>query len=185
MKDVSKFILCISILSIVLYSCSSTVENDQNTSSSEPEVIGSEEVSWLYVLRAESGSTQGDRIVFNNADDKLVYFSDRPERLAGTLPLPTLPTLWTRGKESFQKTPPNAALALYENGISHEGEHEEPETVIITLTDVDVSDDEVSFKYAVIQGTIPNDFGECSIFIDRRQQGGNSCETCPSSFGCQ
>ncbi|MCX6995391.1 MAG: hypothetical protein NTY13_06290, partial [Chlamydiae bacterium] len=49
-------------------------------------------------------------------DDKVLYFSDRPVRKAGFITVTQFMDNWSKGDDSFKKTPPNAAIvqaALY------------------------------------------------------------------------
>lgn len=72
----------------------------------------SDKVVLLFVQAAGSGTvTQSDQrhtLSFRHDAGQTVYFSDRPERLAGLLPTAELVAQWPFEGE----TPPNAALAI-------------------------------------------------------------------------
>lgn len=59
-------------------------------------------------------------ITLRDASPYVAYFSDRPTRKAGTIPLQEFLQLWTRkGTRSFQNDPPNANFNAMEMGTSH------------------------------------------------------------------
>ena len=79
-----------------------------------------EKASYLFVLRAATGvitkTNGGYKLTLKGMDDKVLYFSDRPERKAGFITVTQFMDNWSKGNDSFKETPPNAAIvhaALY------------------------------------------------------------------------
>ena len=126
----------------------------------------SDNLFWLYVIQSEQGHIGDGRIYFEKTGKNLLYFSDRPNRLAGKAPIETLSKKWAHGENNFAENPPNAVLVT-------SGSHEKSETVI-ELLDVELEQQRISFRYKVILGELPSSFGENSLFIDSRSS------TCPS-----
>lgn len=73
-----------------------------------------QKVSFLFVLRAESGviakADGGYTLTLKGMDNKVLYFSDRPVRKAGFITMTQFMNDWAKGKNSFQANPPNAAI---------------------------------------------------------------------------
>ena len=72
-------------------------------------------VKLLFVMTAKRALVErsGDHYeltLFKSDDNKIIAFTDRPQRLAFNVSLPMLGALWDSGKESFEKVPPNAVL---------------------------------------------------------------------------
>jgi hypothetical protein len=55
-----------------------------------------------------------------NVNKQTLYFSDRPNRIAGNLTMAAYMDEWTAraGKDNFANDPPNATLSVYELGFS-------------------------------------------------------------------
>jgi hypothetical protein len=53
-----------------------------------------------------------------NAGQRTVYFSDRPVRVAGHMPMPAYIEEWksAEGPNNFSSDPPNATVSVYEGG---------------------------------------------------------------------
>ncbi len=70
--------------------------------------------SLLFVLRAETAviakEDSGYTLTLEGMDNKVLYFADRPVRLAGFITMDNLMNDWAKGANSFQDNPPNAAF---------------------------------------------------------------------------
>jgi hypothetical protein len=70
--------------------------------------------SLLFVLRADTAviakDDSGYTLTLEGMDNKVLYFADRPVRLAGFITMDTLMNDWAKGANSFQDNPPNAAF---------------------------------------------------------------------------
>jgi hypothetical protein len=73
-----------------------------------------EKADFLFVQSAKG-------LVFDKATNKLtltgvspvtVYFTDRPERIAGNMKTTAFIPFWSEGKDSFKSDPPNADISL-------------------------------------------------------------------------
>ena len=79
-----------------------------------------EKADFLFVQSAKG-------LTFDSATNKLtltgispvtVYFTDRPERIAGNMKTTSFIPFWSKGKDSFKSDPPNADISLLE-GQTH------------------------------------------------------------------
>lgn len=101
------------------------------------------------------------------AGTRVTWFSDRPDRHAGTLTLRGLASLWEAS--GFVEDPPNAAVLLTDKG--------ETMTHVVELTRPKVTDTHISFAITVIPGgeeaghghthdVAPGTYGRAEVFID-------------------
>lgn len=106
----------------------------------------------LYVMRGPGGVADG-RVTLQA--DRIVWFTDRPDRDAGQLPVDALDQVWA--DSDFAADPPNAALHLGD------------QTTIVELTDpqLDAATGAASFALTAVGGALPSDGpGEVELFID-------------------
>ena len=80
-------------------------------------------VKLLFVITAqravvEKKENHYELSLFKSDDNKLVAFTDRPQRLAFDVSLPMFSAIWDGGKDSFEKIPPNAVLVKNNTQIS-------------------------------------------------------------------
>lgn len=81
-------------------------------------------VDVMFIQMADNGSVTpiADRpgyylLTLNGVKPYIGYFSDRPARVSGLYPTPQFADKWqdSKGKDSFNKMPPNAALSALRN----------------------------------------------------------------------
>ena len=117
----------------------------------------SKESSYLFVISGTSGSLDGDTLTLNGVPNVL-YFSDRPARVAGHLSLEKFVESWNKGSDSYKADPPNAVLSIFgENGSKN---------TVVELMSVKQTSGSVVFKVAVLEGTFPVEFNAGNLFID-------------------
>ena len=128
----------------------------------------SAEPDFLLVLSGRSGSIEGNKLVLNGVPS-VIYFSDRPARIAGHMTMNEFFDTWYKGNDSFAIDPPNATLSLLSHG--------EPSHVVLELVSVAPSDDDsISFGIRVLKGTPPSGvFGAATLFIDGCQGNPAGC----------
>jgi len=73
----------------------------------------SKKPQFLFVLSAESGTYEDDKLTLKGVP-LVVYFSDRPHRIAGHMTVEKLVKLWSKGMDSFKADPPNATLSIFD-----------------------------------------------------------------------
>lgn len=148
MRDISKLILVMLILGL-----------GYQLAAANPVINEKDAPKFLYSLSASSGNMEGDRIILENVP-LVVYFSDRPNRLAGQLSIEVFAQGWDQGSDSFRADPPNATLSiLTDDGVQN--------TVIeISEPDVKAKEGSISFKVRVLDGEVPKSFGTATLFID-------------------
>ena len=132
---------------------------------------------------ADAGKAQAQLMFVQTADDlkvdtaartlrlvkvnpQTVYFSDRPQRIAGNLKLADYLKTWSEGRDSFNADPPNATLSVYEPGRA------EPTLVVVTIMKPAVDGADLVYGYKLLEGTMPAAGGATTIFIDWYGVGG-------------
>jgi hypothetical protein len=103
-----------------------------------------------------------------NLSPQTLYFSDRPDRIAGHLKLDKYMAEWTAaaGADNFSADPPNAALSVYQAG------KDDSSVAIIEITNPRVEGADILYDYKVIKGDGPASGGETALFIDMIGIGG-------------
>jgi hypothetical protein len=112
----------------------------------------------LFVQTAQSASLENGKLILKGMNPLTVFFSDRPTRVAGHLTTDEFMPLWTEGKDSFTKDPPNATLSIFGQG--------EVTNVVMVLRNPQFKGDELSYDVRVIQGKDAVKGGPGSLFID-------------------
>lgn len=103
-----------------------------------------------------------------NLSPQTLYFSDRPDRIAGHVKLDKYLSDWTAaaGADNFAADPPNAALSVYEPGKA------DSSVSIIEILNPRVEGADILYDYKVIRGAGPVAGGETALFIDMIGVGG-------------
>jgi len=120
-------------------------------------------VELLLVQNASSVAIDAGKhtLTLKGVGPSTLYFSDRPVRLAGHYRTKEdyLP-LWTQGKDSFFKDPPNATLSVFEKG------QKELTDVVVKLQHPRLEGDDLTYDITVIEGKLPESGGPSALFID-------------------
>jgi hypothetical protein len=129
---------------------------------------GRSQVQLMYVQTAEDLRVDAGRSTLRlvKVNPQTLYFSDRPQRIAGNLTMADYLKTWKEGRDNFGADPPNATLSVYEPGRA------EQTLVVITLMKPVVDGADLLYTYKVVEGTMPANGGATSLFIDWYGVGG-------------
>jgi hypothetical protein len=95
----------------------------------------------------------------------VIFFSDRPYRIAGHVLLPAFLQMWDEGADSFKKDPPNASLSVLDGG--------QVTSAIIEIANPQLSNDRLTYQVVnVLEGDLSSSGGVSSLFIDGLLQPG-------------
>ena len=112
----------------------------------------------LYVQNAKGVTLEKGKLVLRGVNSNTVCFTDRPARLAGHLPTSSFIPLWSQGKDSFLKDPPNATLSIFNgNKVSD---------LVVEISNPVLSGSNLTYDVKVLEGAASARGGECSLFID-------------------
>lgn len=88
-----------------------------------------------------------------------VFFSDRPERIAGNMNTAEFVTFLSMGKDSFLSNPPNADLSILEG--------EKLQQVVLELQNPALPGDSLTYTVnKALRGDMPATEADVSVFID-------------------
>ena len=76
-----------------------------------------------------------------------LFFTDRPNRVAGNMTTASFVPFWSKGKDSFSKDPPNADLSILENGKLQQ--------VVVELKSPVHKGDTLTYNATIIAGKMP------------------------------
>jgi len=99
-------------------------------------------------------------------NQQTLYFSDRPQRVAGHLKMADYLQTWKEGRDNFGADPPNATLSVYEPG------QPEQTRVVVTIMKPVVDGADLVYSYKVLDGKMPASGGATTLFIDWFGPGG-------------
>ncbi len=119
-----------------------------------------EECDALFVLSAMGLSSGDGTMTLHGPHPTVLYFCDRPVREAGHLTLEALSEQVQKGENNFTVDPPNAAVSVFNDDGSVD------EIVVTLLTAPVIGSDTVTFEIATLDGTLPDEAGAVSVFID-------------------
>jgi hypothetical protein len=117
----------------------------------------STKVELLFVQNAASGNFDGKTLTLKGVGPTL-FFSDRPERIAGQVRTSDFVGHWTKGADNFAANPPNATLSVF--GAKEVG------SSVVVLTNPKLDRNTLSYTVKVLEGKPPASFKEASLFID-------------------
>jgi hypothetical protein len=115
-------------------------------------------VEMLFVQSTRSATVSNGKLTLKGVSPTTVFFSDRPERIAGHVTTDEMIPLWSEGKDSFLKDPPNATLSSFDKDgkVSN---------VVLELRNPKLAGDTMTYDVRIIQGT-PENTEAASLFID-------------------
>jgi len=87
-----------------------------------------------------------------------VFFSDRPERIAGNMKTSAFVPFWSECKNSFLSDPPNADISIVEGGAMRQ--------VVAVLEAPVLKGSTLAYTIKVLQGDMPAKGADVSVFID-------------------
>lgn len=165
----NQFVFLVAFVAVTLFSMNSCINNDNGVKDkvkNEIEVENEKEgPNFLAVLSGKSGSYDGEKLTLNDVP-MVIYFSDRPWRIAGRLGVKEFIDGWEKNYSNLETDPPNAILSILdENGTFN--------NIVVELLTPQIVDGVVQFNIKILDGKqIPGSLGPASLFIDPINQNG-------------
>ena len=116
-------------------------------------------VEEMFVQLAGGVTTQDGTMRLDHVAPSTLYFSDRPERVVGHMTTEQFVDQWGEGPDSFLADPPNAVLSFADTT----GEMED---AVVILRSPSLEGDSLRYSIDVLEGTVPQAAGPCTLFID-------------------
>jgi hypothetical protein len=115
---------------------------------------------FLFVQTADTMSFDKttSKLTLEGVGGTTLFFSDRPERVAGNMKTAAFIPFWSKGKDSFLSDPPNADLSILEGS--------ELRQVVVVLEQPELNGDKLSYTVKVVGGEMPEKGTDVSVFID-------------------
>jgi hypothetical protein len=114
---------------------------------------------FLYVQNAGSMTLRDGTLTLTNVSPLTLFFSDRPERIAGNMRTEAFIKHWDKGTNSFKASPPNATVAVFRDATKISD-------AILEISEPKFDGTKLSYKAKVLLGDLPAEGGELSLFID-------------------
>ncbi len=127
---------------------------------SESTVEQLEQIEAMFVQCAHGMTTTDSTVTFHGQAHSTLFFADRPQRVVGHMHTKKFVSEWGEGENNFAEDPPNAVLSFLEEGDTV------PEEVTMVIRDPQLTEDTLTYKVEVLDGTLPAKAGPCSLFID-------------------
>jgi hypothetical protein len=143
-KIVSLFMM--SLLLIGLSACTNSSTNDKGI------------VDFLLVQNAEEIQMSDGVLRLINVEPETLFFSDRPDRVAGRFSNKEYINHWSVGNNNFREDPPNAVLAILSDP--------QPQDIVVELSHPRMEDRDLVYDVKVIDGPDNALGGASALFID-------------------
>jgi hypothetical protein len=122
---------------------------------------GAKVADFLFVQNAKSmtyDQAKG-KLTLKGVSPVTIFFTDRPERIAGNMPTRMFVPFWSEGKDSFAKDNPNANLSILEQDKALAD-------IVVTLGNPMLKGEDLSYDVKILEGNMPAKGGPVSLFID-------------------
>ena len=112
----------------------------------------------MFVQNAASSHYQDGMLTLSGVQPHVVWFSNRPYRMAGTSTLAEYLKDWQDGSDSFKVDPPNGSLSWLDGDTMA--------SVAVELSAPLQVGDKISYRVKLLEGKLPAKTGPVSLFID-------------------
>ncbi len=99
-----------------------------------------------------------NRLTLSGVSPVTLFFSDRPERIAGNMATARFVPFWSEGRDSFLSDPPNADLSVLEDGKLRQ--------TVVVLHDPVLAEGDLHYTVKILEGDMPVVGETVSLFID-------------------
>ena len=150
----------VAIATLLVLGCGASPQTETTTvvETEETSTAANDGVELLFVQTADSATLADGVLVMGGIDPATIYFSDRPNRVAGHLTTEEFVATWGDGDDSFASNPPNATLSILTG--------EQPQEIVVVLTEPRIEDDALVYNVNILEGAETATGGACSLFID-------------------
>jgi hypothetical protein len=118
------------------------------------------QAEFLFVQSAK-GMTFGkttNKLTLTGITPVTVFFSGRPNRIAGNMKTSAFVPFWSRGKDSFKANPPNADISLLEDKGMRQ--------IVAELQAPTLTGGDLSYTIKILDGEMPAQASDVVVFID-------------------
>lgn len=119
---------------------------------------GTEVVPVLYVQNAREVTYKDGSLTLIDASPMVLFFADRPYRLAGHVHISEYLQDWGNVQDSFKEDPPNATLSFIDG--------DDMSSVAVELMNPRLQGSDLVYDIKLLEGNMPEKGGAGSLFID-------------------
>lgn len=119
---------------------------------------GNADFLFVQTARRMRFDRAANRLTLLDVSPVTLFFSDRPDRIAGNMRTAVFVPFWSRGRDSFLSDPPNADVSILEGDTLRQ--------VVVVLRDPVLEGGNLAYTVQVLDGTMPDAGDEVSVFID-------------------
>jgi hypothetical protein len=123
-----------------------------------PEDASKADYLFVQTARSMTYDAATGQLMLDGVSPITVFFSDRPERIAGNMLTTRFLGLWGDGKDSFLYDPPNADVSIVDG--------ETLKQFVAELRDPALQGDRFSYSVKILGGEPPVKGADVSVFID-------------------
>jgi hypothetical protein len=118
------------------------------------------QADFLFVQTAKGMSfdKSTSKLTLEGVSPITLFFSDRPERIAGNMRTTAFVPFWSTGKDSLLSDPPNADISILEGDKLRQ--------VVAVLQTPVLKNETLTYTVKVLQGEMPAKGSDVSVFID-------------------
>jgi len=113
---------------------------------------------FVQTARGMSFDKASGKLTLHDVSPITLFFSDRPDRIAGNMKTTAFVPFWSTGKDSFLSDPPNADISVLEGASLRQ--------VVVELQAPALSGNDLSYTVKVLKGEMPGKGADVSVFID-------------------
>ena len=114
--------------------------------------------NWLFVQVGDSYASDGKTLTIKGVAPQTLMFSDRPERMTGDALTTKFIEFWGKGRDDFEKDPPNATISTVID--------DKTDLVVVELLNPRLTGDTLTYDIKALQGQLPATGKQISLFID-------------------
>ena len=97
-------------------------------------------------------------LILKDVSPTMIWFTDRPQHMAGHETVQYFIGTWGKGKDSFAANPPNATLSIFQ------GDH--VLDAVVVLSNPRLKGNDLVYHVDILEGKIPATAGISTLFID-------------------
>lgn len=127
-------------------------------SEQDSNVVPMPPATWLFVQVGDSYTSDGKTLTIRGIAPQTLMFTDRPERMTGDALTAKFVDFWGKGKDDFQKDPPNATISTVIDNKT--------DLIVVELLNPKLTGDTLTYDIKTLSGQLPAAGKQISLFID-------------------
>jgi hypothetical protein len=108
-----------------------------------PQAPGQADFLFVQSAKGMTFDKASNKLTLTGVSPVTVFFTDRPERIAGNMKTTGFIPFWSEGKDSFKSNPPNADISIIEGQALKQ--------IVVELQDPVLNGDNLSYTVKVLQ----------------------------------